>query len=105
MSKYCFNRCVLLSTLLSVACSTNTSTTAEPGSNARAPHSSSALTPAELTPDIMAKSEELLKQHAEAPVGSEYDFDSNGQRYIARIEMHEDQAKGKHKGITVYAKR
>lgn len=60
------------------------------------------LQPASVSPELTDKSAQLLEQHSNKPVGTEIPFTLNGQRYIGRIEMHEDPVKGKHKGLTAY---
>jgi hypothetical protein len=63
---------------------------------------------AEVTPALAQKAEELLREHADAAIGSEYRFTLDGQRYVGRIEEHDnptgeaDRPAGKHKGVTVY---
>jgi hypothetical protein len=63
---------------------------------------------AEVTPALAQKAEELLKENADAAIGSRIPFSLDGRRYIARIEEHENFAgeperpPGKHKGVTVY---
>ena len=93
---------VLASLAVVLACqtaptSTTPSTTSEPTKTTDA-----ALVPAKLTPDLIEKSEQILKQHGDAPVGTDFPLRMNGRRYLARIEVHEDDTKGKHKGVTLY---
>lgn len=63
---------------------------------------------APITPEVVEKAEEILKQNPEAAIGSDFRFDLHGKRYIARIEQHENASAdpsrpaGKHKGVTVY---
>jgi hypothetical protein len=63
---------------------------------------------AEVTPALAKKAEELLLEHADAAIGSEYPFTLDGRRYVGRIEEHDnatgeaDRPAGKHKGVTVY---
>jgi hypothetical protein len=63
---------------------------------------------AEVTPALAKKAEELLQEHADAAIGSEYRFTLDGRRYVGRIEEHDnptgeaDRPPGKHKGVTVY---
>ncbi len=63
---------------------------------------------ATLTPGLIAKSEDLLRKHGHAPLGTEYRFQLDGRRYVARIEEHDNSGgdpgrpQGKHKGVTVY---
>jgi hypothetical protein len=63
---------------------------------------------AEVTPALAKKAEELLREHADAAIGSEYPFTLDGRRYVGRIEEHDnptgeaDRPAGKHKGVTVY---
>ena len=63
---------------------------------------------AEPTPEIIAKAESLLKENADAKVGTEIPFRLNGKRYVGRVEEHDNPSgepgrpAGKHKGITVY---
>lgn len=75
------------------------------GSSARlegAHPAASGLKLAKLTPQLIAQSERLLEQHAERPVGTVIPFTLNGRRYVGRVEMHNNSAKGEHKGLTVY---
>jgi hypothetical protein len=64
--------------------------------------------PAETTPEIIAKATELLWANDSASIGTEFPFDMNGRRYVARIEMHDNpdgdpgRPQGEHKGMTVY---
>jgi len=60
------------------------------------------LAPAKLTPKLIEKSEAILKEHAVAPLGTDTPLRIHGRRHVARIELHEDDARGKHKGVTVY---
>jgi hypothetical protein len=63
---------------------------------------------AEVTPALAKKAEELLREHADAAIGSEYRFTLGGRGYVGRIEEHDnptgeaDRPPGKHKGVTVY---
>jgi hypothetical protein len=63
---------------------------------------------AEVTPAIAQKAEEILKEHPDAALGSEYPFTLNGQRYVGRLEEHDNPSgepgrpPGKHRGVTVY---
>jgi hypothetical protein len=56
-----------------------------------------------LTPELIKRSEQVLARHRLAPIGSEFELRVDGRRYVARIELHEGAAKGKHKGVTLYA--
>ena len=64
--------------------------------------------PAEITPEIVAKATELLWANDSAKIGTEFPFDLNGKRYVARMEMHDNpdgdpnRPQGEHKGMTVY---
>lgn len=63
---------------------------------------------AAVTPALIAASERLLQQHADAPIGSEFPLTVEGKRLVARIEEHDNPSgapgrpPGKHKGVTVY---
>ena len=63
---------------------------------------------APVTPEIVERSEKILAEHADSPVGTEIPFTLSGRRYVARVEMHDnqdaspDRPPGEHKGITVY---
>jgi hypothetical protein len=63
---------------------------------------------ADITPEIVAKATELLWANDSAKIGSEFPFEMNGKRYIARMEMHNNpdgdpnRPQGEHKGITIY---
>jgi hypothetical protein len=60
------------------------------------------------TPELIAASEKLLAEHADAPIGSEFPLSVGGERYVARIEEHDNpqnepgRPPGKHRGVTVY---
>lgn len=63
----------------------------------------------ERTEALERKAAEVLKAHADEPVGTEVPFELDGARYVARVEWHHrDEAssepgpKGQHKGVTVY---
>ena len=64
--------------------------------------------PADITPQIIAKATELLWANDSAQIGTEFPFDMNGKRYVARMEMHDnpdgdpDRPQGEHKGMTIY---
>jgi hypothetical protein len=63
---------------------------------------------ASATPPIIAKADEILKAHPSAEFGSEFPFEIDGRKYIARVEEHDNpdgdpnRPLGPHKGITVY---
>lgn len=63
---------------------------------------------APVTPQIIAASQEILVEHADAPLGSEFPIRVDGKRYVARIEEHDNESgspgrpPGKHRGVTVY---
>ncbi|HYJ09026.1 MAG TPA: hypothetical protein VEX18_08450 [Polyangiaceae bacterium] len=63
---------------------------------------------AEPTAELIAGSEKLLADHADAPIGSQFPLSVGGARYVARIEEHDNPGNepgrppGKHKGVTVY---
>lgn len=65
-------------------------------------HPDNRLRLAKLTPQLIAHSERLLEQHADRPIGTNIPFNLDGRRYVGRIEVHNDPAKGQHKGLTVY---
>lgn len=60
------------------------------------------------TPDVVAKAEELLRENANAAIGTTIPFRLNGRGHVARIEEHDNPERepgrpfGKHKGVTVY---
>jgi len=64
--------------------------------------------PAEITPQIVAKATELLWANDSSKIGTEFPFDMNGKRYVARMEMHDNpdgdpnRPQGEHKGMTIY---
>ena len=78
---------------------------------AQRPSAAAGARKAEVTPEIVAKSEQILRKHHDAKLGQEIPFRLNGRRYIARIEEHENASgepgrpAGKHKGVTVYEAR
>jgi hypothetical protein len=57
---------------------------------------------------IVAKAEDVLKAHGDAPIGAEFPVTVDGKAYTARIEEHENtnddpnRPPGKHKGVTMY---
>jgi hypothetical protein len=63
---------------------------------------------ASATPPIVAKADEILRAHPSAELGSEFPFEIDGRKYVARVEEHDNQNGdpnrpiGPHKGITVY---
>jgi hypothetical protein len=65
--------------------------------------------PAELNPSIIAKAEEILRANPGADFGTEFPFEQNGRKYVARVEEHDNpegdprRPDGEHKGITVYS--
>jgi hypothetical protein len=61
-----------------------------------------ALDPADLTPELIAASKKLLKEHQDSPIGTEFVLHLHGEEYLVRIERHEDAERGKHKGVSVY---
>jgi len=86
---------------LAVACRSTPSAPNESETNSEnAP--ARGLVPAKLTPELIEHSERILSEHADAPVGTNVPLRVNGRRYLARIELHEDEEKGKHKGVTLY---
>ena len=87
---------VLAPIMMSLACQSSPATTSE------SVNSPNRLEPAKLNPELIEKSEEILHQHRDAPVGTDIPLRINGRRYLARIELHEDETKGKHKGVTLY---
>jgi hypothetical protein len=60
------------------------------------------------SPEIVARAEKILAEHADEPVGTEIPFTLNGRRYVARLELHDnpdgspERPSGQHKGVTVY---
>jgi hypothetical protein len=67
------------------------------------------LTPEELTPQLIRKSNEVLWKFDSSPVGSEILLEAEGKSFIARFEEHFHEVGGPqrpwgfHKGITLYA--
>lgn len=67
------------------------------------------LTPEELTPALIRKSNEVLWKFDSSPVGSEILLEAEGKSFIARFEEHFHEVGGPqrpwgfHKGITLYA--
>jgi hypothetical protein len=63
---------------------------------------------APVTPEIIAASQAILNEHADAPLGSEFPIQIEGKKYVARIEAHDNptgspgRPPGKHRGVTVY---
>lgn len=63
---------------------------------------------APVNPRIIAASQAILLEHADAPLGSEFPVQVDGKNYIARIEQHDNASSapgrppGKHRGVTVY---
>ena len=66
------------------------------------------LTPRELTPSLIKKSEALLWE-LDSPIGSEILLEAEGKSFVARFEQHFHEwggpvkPWGPHKGITLYA--
>jgi hypothetical protein len=64
---------------------------------------------AELTPDLIAKADEILRTNPYAAFGTEFPFELSGRKYVARMEQHDNpdgdprRPQGQHKGITVYS--
>jgi hypothetical protein len=60
------------------------------------------------SPEVVERAAKILSEHADDPVGTEIPFTLNGQRYVARLELHDnpdgspDRPPGQHKGVTVY---
>ena len=79
-----------------------------PSEISSAPAKAATRRPAEITPQIVAKATELLWANDSAKIGTEFSFDMNGKRYVARIEMHDnpdgdpERPQGEHKGMTIY---
>jgi hypothetical protein len=75
--------------------------------DATTPRSSSRVA-AVITPEVVAKAEEILWADASSDFGKEVPFVVRGHRYIARFEWHDnpdgdpDRPQGRHKGVTVY---
>jgi hypothetical protein len=67
------------------------------------------LTPQELTPTLISKSEALLWKYDDSPIGSEFLLEAEGRSIVARFEQHYHEwggpvrPWGPHKGITLYA--
>lgn len=63
---------------------------------------------ADPTPEVIARAESILREHPDAAIGTEFPFQLNGKRYVARVEEHDNpegkpgRPSGKHKGVTVY---
>jgi hypothetical protein len=63
---------------------------------------------APVTPAIVAASQQVLAEHADAPIGSEFPIEVEGKAYVARLEEHDNASgspsrpEGKHPGVTVY---
>src|SRR5688572_14787202 len=80
----------------------------EGGQGARDAEELRMLTDAELTPAIIGKAQQVLKQYREQRLGYEVPFDLEGKRYVARLEEHYhppgsgEQPVGEHLGVTVY---
>jgi hypothetical protein len=62
-----------------------------------------------ITPELVAKAEEILWADSNAAFGTEVPFVLNGHRYVARFEWHDNpdadpgRPLGRHKGVTVYS--
>jgi hypothetical protein len=60
------------------------------------------------SPELVERAEKILAEHSNEPVGTEIPFTLNGQRYVARLELHDnpdgspERPSGQHKGVTVY---
>jgi hypothetical protein len=101
---------LLLSTLAACATAGEPEARRPPQQNSEASAASSRQT-AEVTPAVARRAEEILRENAEAPVGTEIPFVLEGSKYVARIEEHEnsegdpERPPGRHKGVTVYVDR
>jgi hypothetical protein len=77
-------------------------------SDATSPRTTSVRRVADITPEVVAKAEEILWADSNADFGTEVPFVVNGRRYVARFEWHDnpdgdpDRPLGRHKGVTVY---
>jgi len=67
------------------------------------------LTPQELTPSLIRKSEALVWKFDDSPIGTEFMLEAEGRSIVARFEQHFHEwggpvrPWGPHKGITLYA--
>jgi hypothetical protein len=67
------------------------------------------LKQSEVTTAIGVAAKKILNENFSKPYGTEVPFESNGKKYVGRLEEHYHppggKAKpwGKHKGVTVYA--
>ena len=67
------------------------------------------LTPQELTPSLIKKSEALVWKFDDSPIGTEFLLEAEGRSIVARFEQHFHEwggpvrPWGPHKGITLYA--
>jgi hypothetical protein len=66
------------------------------------------LQPAELTPELIRKAEDMLRNH-EKPLGTQVLVENRDKTYVARFEWHytydsdPNRPQSWHKGITLYA--
>ena len=105
---------LLVMGLASTGCETAARVAGTDGSPASKPQRSEATETitarkkADVTPAIIAASQKILSQHADAPIGSEFPIVVEGRAYVARIEEHDNSSgepsrpPGRHKGVTVY---
>lgn len=66
------------------------------------------VTDAALEQALAPRAQEILEEHADAPIGAEFPFEHEGEPFVARIEIHEHphggprKPWGPHRGVTVY---
>jgi hypothetical protein len=51
---------------------------------------------------LRAKAVHVLEGHSGEPLGIEVPIESDGRRYVARLEQHWDAQRGPHRGVTLY---
>lgn len=69
------------------------------------------ITDRALVQSLGPTAERILEAHRDAPLGTEIPFEHEGQRFVARIELHDNPAAdpgrpaGSHRGVSVYRAR
>ena len=94
--------------LAAAGCETRSAEAAKPAAESAPGQAAATRKKAALTPALAERAAAQLRQHADAPIGSELRFQLQGKTYTARFEEHENTSgnparpPGKHKGVTVY---
>jgi hypothetical protein len=57
---------------------------------------------AKLPPDIATQAHSEAKRLLDQPMWSKHDIEISGRKYVAKVEPHYNQQKGRHKGVSLY---